>query len=79
VHTLISLHKKVCVCLQNIPLLNDEILRKLDLLYTDSRYPGNFGFLPDGPPTTVEAEEFATFASTMYNFIKAQLESSPHV
>jgi len=78
-HTLIALHKKVSASLQNMPPLNDEILRKLDLLYTDSRYPGNFGFLPDGPPTSAEAEEFATFARTIYDFIKVRLESSSQV
>jgi HEPN domain-containing protein len=78
-HTLISLYKKVCACLQSLPSLNDEILRKLDLLYTDSRYPGNFGFLPDGPPTAQEAEEFVSFANTIYDFIKVQLELLPEV
>lgn len=39
----------------------------LDQLYTDSRYPNEFGLLPDGKPTIDEAVHFSEFAHGIHD------------
>lgn len=44
---------------QVIPLSIDElIISELDRLYIDSRYPGDFGLMPNGKPSFEEAETY---------------------
>ena len=50
-----------------------DILLLLDQLYIDARYPGELGLLPEGKPTIVESEMFASFAHKAYNEIIIQL------
>jgi HEPN domain-containing protein len=38
----------------------------LDQLYTDSRYPNEFGLLPDGKPSLAEAAGFNDFARDLF-------------
>ena len=49
-----------------IEIENEDMLEALNSLYTESRYPGDLGLLPDGKPTTEEAEEFFSFAKNIY-------------
>ncbi len=53
---------------------NDDLLDTLNQLYIDSRYPSEFGLLPDGKPTTEEAQEFYEFALSIYEQVKNILE-----
>ncbi len=46
--------------------VDTTILNLLDQLYTDSRYPNEFGLLPDGKPTLEEAAGFSAFAQNIY-------------
>lgn len=46
--------------------INQATLRRLNLLYIDSRYPGEFGLLPNGKPTLQDAREFYQFAQVIY-------------
>jgi len=39
----------------------------LDQLYTDSRYPNEFGLLPEGKPTLKEAAQFHAFAQQVFS------------
>jgi len=41
---------------------DENIVNKLNMLYIESRYPGAFGFLPDGKPTLEDVQEFYDFA-----------------
>lgn len=52
-----------------------EIVEKLDMLYIDSRYPGEFGLLPNGKPTVKQAKDFYNAARQAYADVKAFLES----
>ncbi len=52
------------------------LMEKMDKLYIDSRYPADFGLLPDGKPTTENAEEFYDAASSVYEVVKANLEKT---
>ncbi len=50
------------------------IIDKLNMLYIESRYPGAFGFLPEGKPGIEDVEQFYDFAKYIYKTIKAYLE-----
>lgn len=49
------------------------IIDKLNMLYIESRYPGAFGFLPNGKPTSENVEEFYTFAENIYDTVRNHL------
>ena len=49
----------------NIPI-EIEILKKLDQLYIDARYPGDIGLLQDGKPSIIDAVEFQQAAENTY-------------
>lgn len=53
-----------------------EILDKLDQLYIDSRYPGEFGLMPDGKPTLETAKKFFEFAKEIFKAAKEFIEKS---
>jgi HEPN domain-containing protein len=65
-HSLVQLLGVASGVYSELSGLDTTLLNLLDQLYTDSRYPNEFGLLPDGKPTLAEAEQFATFASEMY-------------
>ena len=46
-----------------------ELLEELDKLYIDSRYPGDFGLLPNGKPTVDEAKKFIELALLIYDAV----------
>ena len=50
-----------------------QLIKKLDKLYTDSRYPSSFGLLPFGKPSKEDAIVFYNFAKYIYNNVTAQL------
>lgn len=54
--------------------VNEEILSAFDDLYIDSRYPGNFGLLPYGKPTTEDAKEFYELAEDIYQYVQRKTE-----
>ena len=53
-----------------INLDNGRIINLLDELYTESRYPGDFGLLPNGKPTLKEAQEIFDFAKKVYKRVR---------
>lgn len=57
--------------------IEESILDTLDKLYIDSRYPGEFGLLPDGKPGLDDAREFYTFAQEIYTRVSDMLEQTP--
>lgn len=63
-HDLISLYKTVRNLIGEI---DSYLLYAVNELYIDSRYPGEFGLLPDGKPTTDEALKFTEFAALILN------------
>jgi len=71
-HDLIYLHK---IIKKHFDLKIDiRILRAINELYIDSRYPGEFGLLPDGKPTVKDAKEFYEFAKSIFEIIRSKLE-----
>jgi HEPN domain-containing protein len=49
-----------------IEVKNEDMLEALNSLYTESRYPGDLGLLPEGKPTIKDAEAFYDFAKNIY-------------
>ena len=52
------------------------LIEKMDKLYIDSRYPADFGLLPDGKPSMKDAEAFYDAALTVYESVKSNLKKS---
>jgi HEPN domain-containing protein len=48
-------------------------LKKLDQLYIEARYPGDFGLLPNGKPSIREALHFEQVAKEIYKIIYTHL------
>lgn len=60
--------------------LDDNMIAILNEVYINSRYPGEFGLLPHGNPSTEEAESFYQFARNTFAQIQnllAQPAASP--
>lgn len=49
--------------------LDNEVLKRLNELYSDSRYPGELGLLPEGKPSLDSAQQFYAFAKNIYDQI----------
>ncbi len=56
--------------------IDQEILLKVNEVYIDSRYPGEFGLLPNGKPTLADAREFYQFAKNVYAIVSSALEKN---
>ena len=71
-----SLSKLISICASLIDIIVDEeIVVALDSLYMESRYPGEFGLLPEGKPSQKQAQKFFDCAQAVYESIKYQLEN----
>ena len=51
-----------------------DIFDQINELYIDSRYPTDFGFLPDDKPSIDEAMAFGRAAESIFKQIKRELE-----
>lgn len=73
IHNLITLYENVRSLLQIE--VDKVILKKLNELYIDSRYPSDLGLMPYGKPTNRDAREFFEFTKKVYAEIKQLLET----
>jgi HEPN domain-containing protein len=48
-------------------LYDKELVKLLDSLYIESRYPGDMGLLPYGKPTLEDAKKFYEFANEVFD------------
>lgn len=55
--------------------LDETLVIALDSLYIESRYPGEFGLLPNGKPTTKQSHLFFDFSKDIYNTVSYILEN----
>ncbi len=70
-----SLSKLFDICESFVSIQSDEeIIIALDSLYIESRYPGEFGLLPDGKPNQKQAKAFYNFALFVFEVINAHLQ-----
>lgn len=72
IHSLKTLYKKAAKFI-NIQM-DETLLTKLDELYIESRYPGEFGLLHYGRPTLQDVSKFFSYALEIYDEIKTVLE-----
>jgi len=56
--------------------IDERKLMILNEVYTDSRYPGDFGLMPDGAPAKEQAHEFIAYAKEIKGIILGSLGSS---
>lgn len=54
---------------------DEDLLIALDSLYIESRYPGEFGLLPEGKPTLKQAQMFHDFAHEIYLIAMQHLQN----
>ena len=54
--------------------INYKIIKTLDQLYIDARYPGELGLLPDGKPTISELFNLFEYTTQIINSISSQLK-----
>ena len=52
------------------------LIEMMDKLYIDSRYPADFGLLPDGKPDIEDAEAFYDAAKGIFGIVKNHLEKA---
>jgi HEPN domain-containing protein len=59
----------------NIQLSAEEtiLLKTINEVYIDSRYPGDLGLLPHGKPTILEIDAFIHFCETLLDRLRIQL------
>ncbi|MDF1581520.1 MAG: HEPN domain-containing protein [Desulfuromonadales bacterium] len=55
--------------------LDLSLLKTLDSLYIEARYPGELGLLPGGRPTLADARKFHEYASGVFARVKKQLKT----
>lgn len=53
--------------------VDQDLLKTLDALYIDARYPGDLGLLPNGKPDLKDAQRFFHEARELYEAIKKEL------
>lgn len=71
-----SLSKLFDLCTGLIDIqINENLVIALDSLYIESRYPGEFGLLPEGKPTLKQGKQFFDFAKEVYTTISSHLEN----
>ncbi|MCX6225582.1 MAG: HEPN domain-containing protein [Bacteroidia bacterium] len=70
-----SISKLITICTPFIDvILDEEVVVALDSLYMESRYPGEFGLLPEGKPSLKMAQKFFDCALEVYEKVWRQLE-----
>ena len=73
-----DLDKLLSEAKQYVDIVCDKLMiDKLNMLYIESRYPGAFGFLPNGKPTSEDVERFYAFAQSVYDTITNHLTKTP--
>ena len=65
IHNLVHLYNRI----NNISIfkVDESMLDRLDQIYTESRYPGDLGMLPDGKPGADETRTYYELASEIFN------------
>ena len=73
IHDVIRLYNYIKVHLEF--KFDKELLREINEIYIDSRYPSEMGLLPNGSPTLKDANRFYEFSKYIYDSVHVALES----
>lgn len=65
--------RKLIVLIESEIEYDLELIKLLDSLYIESRYPTDLGLLPYGKPTLGDAKEFYNFAHKIFDDVCKQL------
>jgi len=71
IHNLMRLYDKISNFIDYT--VDEDMLEKTDTVYTETRYPGDIGMLPEGKPSIDEAKELYEFAFNIFQKTKASL------
>jgi HEPN domain-containing protein len=67
-HDLIKLLQRIEEEKININMkINEEVLDQISQVYIDTRYPADFGLLPEGKPSINKVKEFLDEAESIFN------------
>jgi len=47
--------------------ISEEVLDQINQVYIDTRYPADFGLLPEGKPSISKVKEFLNEAENIFN------------
>jgi len=73
IHNLITLLSRLEE--EKLKSIDEDALERLNQLYIEARYPGERGLLPEGKPSTEEAQHFQRFAESVYERIRNILQA----
>ena len=73
IHNLVTLYSSIRTYVSSD--IDEDLLKTLDSLYIEARYPGELGLLPDGKPSLEDARIFYFEAKRFYTSVKKVLES----
>lgn len=59
-----------------LKLYDSYMVKALDELYIEARYPGEFGLLADGKPSVEDVEEFFRYANNVYQSVSDMLNKN---
>lgn len=79
IHNLITLHGRIDKLLPEEAEVDVAMLERLNQLYIDARYPGEQGLLPQGKPSTEEAQQFFRFAKRMRAMVDRRVREDEEV
>jgi HEPN domain-containing protein len=71
IHKLVTLYGRIESILEEE--MDLQLLKTLDSLYIEARYPGELGLLPNGRPTQDDAKRFHAYACTAFERISKYL------
>ena len=74
IHSLIRLFNKI-ETITNFTI-NEDKIKILDRVYTETRYPSDIGMLPDGKPSIAEAKKLYEFAEYIFTKTKKMLSDN---
>lgn len=69
-----SLLRLLSLCGNAAPDVDEDQIRSLDSLYIESRYPSDFGLLPDGKPGMMEVRQLVETARALYDFARERVQ-----
>lgn len=67
IHSILTLKERLPEEIKNSIIVDDDELNLIDDVYIDSRYPNELGLLPDGFPTSEQAEKVYNIAENIFN------------
>ena len=75
IHDLRKLYSTVSDTEKNL-LIDSDLIDQLNQVYIDTRYPADFGLMPEGKPSITKANEFHKLARDVYDRVVELINSN---